>query len=235
MSRIKAISILIVSSLALFCSCSTIERASRHGFDSGYYNHSLKNGQTEKVYLKITDQDVSVYALEESKPRKLAMTLPMGEADSLYVIPSRFSKTSLDIDITSVFLKYRPASQNLQPQLNADLNVALYAGWRHDYYWIEGRKDPLGINQYKIIKRGFDFGIIAGPGMTFIGPSTTNNATSKEYNAMIIEYGIAVFLETNFASFGLATGYDYLANSDRSIWIYNNKPWIGFVIGIALN
>jgi hypothetical protein len=235
MSRIKAISFLFVSSSALFCSCSTIEKASRHGFESGYYKHSLKSKKTEKVYLKITDKDVAVYGLEESKPRKLTMTLPMGEADSLYVIPSRFSKTSLDIDITSVLLKYRPATDNLQPQLNTDLNVALYAGWRHDYYWIVGRKDPLGINQYKIIKRGFDFGVIAGPGTTFIGSSTTNNGTSKEYNAMIIEYGIAAFLETNFASFGLAIGYDYLANSDRSIWIYDNKPWIGFVIGIALN
>jgi hypothetical protein len=37
------------------------------------------------------------------------------------------------------------------------------------------------------------------------------------------------------ASFGFAAGYDYLLSQDRKIWIYNNKPWVGFVVGIALN
>jgi hypothetical protein len=52
---------------------------------------------------------------------------------------------------------------------------------------------------------------------------------------MIIQTGIAGFIESNVASFGLAVGYDYLMNPDRKIWIYTNKPWVGFVVGIALN
>ncbi len=227
--------ILFTGSIALFYSCGVIEKSSIHGFNSGYYKHSPGKGKSEKVYLKTTDNDVAVYPLTEGKPGKLEMTIPIGEADSLYSIPSRFSKTSLDIDLTTIFLKYRPATADLQPQLTAELNVALYIGCRRDYYRIEGKKDPLGNYNYRVIKRGFDFGIFGGPGTTFIGPSTTSNAISKEYNAMIIEYGLAAFIETSFASFGLATGYDHLMNSDRSVWIYNKKPWIGFVIGIALN
>jgi hypothetical protein len=37
------------------------------------------------------------------------------------------------------------------------------------------------------------------------------------------------------ASFGLATGFDYLLGSERNIWLYRNKPWVGFVVGLALN
>lgn len=227
--------ILYIVSIALFSSCSVIEKSSIHGFNSGYYKHSTGKGKAEVVYLQITDTEAAVYPVVDGKPGNQEMTLPIGEADSLYRISSRFSKTSLDIDLTTIFLKYRPASADLQPQLTAELNVALYTGWRHDYYRIEGKKDPLGKNHYRVIKRGFDFGILGGPGTTFIGPSTTSNVISKEYNAMILEYGVAAFIETNFASFGLATGYDHLMNSDRSVWIYDKKPWIGLVIGIALN
>jgi hypothetical protein len=51
---------------------------------------------------------------------------------------------------------------------------------------------------------------------------------------MIIQTGIAGFIESNMASFGLGIGFDHLLNRDRDIWIYNKKPWIGFIVGIAL-
>ena len=108
------------------------------------------------------------------------MNLPLGETDNLDVSPSRFSKTSLDIDITTIFFKYRPATDALQAQLTAELNVALYAGWRHDFYRIEGKKGTLGKNNHRIVKRGFDFGVLGGPGTTFIGPSTTNTSRSAD-------------------------------------------------------
>ncbi len=75
----------------------------------------------------------------------------------------------------------------------------------------------------------------AGPGTTNINPFTTNNRTTNEYSGMIIQTGIAGFLESNMASFGVAVGLDYLLNSDREIWIYNNKLWVGFILGVALN
>jgi hypothetical protein len=83
--------------------------------------------------------------------------------------------------------------------------------------------------------RGFDFGVFAGPGTTLISPFTTQNKRADEYNGMIFQTGIAGFIESNIASFGLAVGYDYLLNPDRKIWIYTDKPWVGFVVGIALN
>ena len=68
-----------------------------------------------------------------------------------------------------------------------------------------------------------------------ISPFTTRNAFSDEYNGFILQAGLAGFLESNVASFGIAAGFDYLLSQDRKIWIYNNKPWVGFIIGIDLN
>ena len=144
-------------------------------------------------------------------------------------------KQSLDIDITTVLLKYRPSVYGLQQQFTTEFNAALYAGWRHDNYKITSIKDPLGKSSHKITNLGYDFGFFAGPGTTLISPFTTNNISLTEYSGMIIQTGIAGFLESNIASFGISIGFDYLMNSDREIWIYNNKPWVGLIVGIAFN
>ncbi len=52
---------------------------------------------------------------------------------------------------------------------------------------------------------------------------------------MIVQAGFAGFIESNIASFGLAVGYDYLLSANRELWVYQNKPWVGLVVGVALN
>lgn len=220
--------------LLVLTSCSTLEKSSQHGFHSNYYTQTSGKNK-EKVYLDITEDNVTVFPIVEGALGKPTTTLSLQPVDSLSQIPLQFSKASLDIDITSILLKFRPATKELPAQLSTDLNVALYAGWRHDVYRLVGKKDPTGKKQNKVISRGYDFGILAGTGSTWIGASTTKTNTTQEYNGMILEFGLAGFLETTFASFGLATGLDYLLSSDRDVWIYNKKPWVGFVVGIALN
>lgn len=71
---------------------------------------------------------------------------------------------------------------------------------------------------------GYDYGIFAGSGVTPVNPFTTNNKTVNDYSGMIFQLGIAGFLESNIASFGLSVGFDHLLNSDREIWVYQNRP-----------
>ena len=217
-------------------SCSTIEKASLHGFNSGYYKLGLKNKNTLQVYADVTDQKIDVYQQVNKQPGKnVFLTLSLLPSDSLMFSPMVFHKASLDIDITSVMLKFRPPVYGLQQQMTSDFNIALYAGWRYDKYSISGKKDPLGMHMAKIKSHGYDLGVFAGPGVTLISPFTTQNNQTNEYSGMIIQTGIAGFIETTVASFGLAVGYDYLMNADRKVWIYHNKPWVGFIVGIALN
>jgi hypothetical protein len=113
--------------------------------------------------------------------------------------------------------------------------MAMYAGMRFDSYKIINRVDPLGKHSYKITNLGYDFGFFAGPRIGPISPFTNNNRTNNEYSGMIFQMGVDGFLESSIACFGIAVGFDYLLNRDREIWIYNNKPWMGFIVGIALN
>ena len=223
--------------IGVFASCNTLEKASLHGFNSGYYKLKSDTIKAQGVYLDVTVEKIDIYHHIKRQPdKKQYLTIPLNTiTDSLIFNRMVFKKQSLDVDITSILLKYRPSVYGLPAQLTTDLNMALYVGWRHDYFHLMSKNDPLGRSYHKISNRGYDFGFFAGPGATLISPFTTQNMRTDEYNGMIIQTGIAGFIESNVASFGLAVGYDYLMNPDRKIWIYTNKPWVGFVVGIALN
>jgi len=226
---------MICCSSIVFTSCSTIEKASQHGFNSGYYKMDVGE-KPENVYVDVSEEKIDVYNIENNTvENKLYQSIPLIINDSTQISPIKFSKQSPDLDITTIFFKYRPSVYNLPAQLTTDLNVALYAGWRYDNYYIRSKTDPLNRKVLKINNFGYDFGVFAGPGTTLICPFTTNNQTSNEYNGMIFQSGVAGFIESDIASFGVAIGFDYLLNNDRNIWIYNNKPWVGFIVGIAFN
>lgn len=219
-----------------FASCSTLERSSTHGFNSGYYKLQSKHKNSENVYVDIIDEKLDVYRVTGKQPDKNKfLTVSLKPSDSLVISPMVFSKKSLDIDITAILLKYHPAVYGLPGQLNTDFNAALYAGWRHDNYNIKGKTDPLGKTYHEISNWGYDFGFFIGPGSTPISPFTTKNQITDEYSGLIIQTGFAGFIESNLASFGISIGVDYLMNSDSDVWIYTNKPWVGFIVGIALN
>jgi hypothetical protein len=236
MKRYARCFILLFAFMIFFSSCSIMEKSSMHGFSSGYYK--LKSGpeNTEKVYVDANEENIDVYPVEGNQLIKNErMAIPLLPTDTLFSHPFVFSKQSLDIDITTILFKYFPSVHDLPAQLNTDFNAALYAGWRHDYYRVKGNKDPLGKCRYEIVNRGFDYGVFAGTGSTLISPFTTQNARADEYNGFVLQFGLAGFVESNVASFGIGIGFDYLLSPDRDIWIYNNRPWVGFIIGIALN
>jgi hypothetical protein len=206
--------------------CRVVEQSSQHGFNSGYYLNASKEPDREKVYLDISEDTVTVYSIKENNIDKPQQVIPFTQTGSEVDVAAKFYKSSLDIDVTSILFKYRPTTHDIPSQLSTDLNIALYAGWRQDTYRIVGNTDALGRTCNKVINRGYDFGFLAGTGSTVIGPATTNNKVNYEYNGMILEIGFAAFIEASFASFGLATGFDHLLNSDRNNWIYNKKPWL---------
>ncbi len=220
----------------IFISCSTLEKASQHGFQSGYYKMRSDQTPAQKVYVDRTEDKVEVYQAPHKKPDlddSFGFTLNSEESEPGKKLS--FTKSSLDIDLATILMKYRPSVQGLPSQLTSDLNISLYAGWRRDQYRRSCTTDPLGRHINRMSSRGFDIGLFGGLGTTAITPFTTQNKREYEYSGMILQSGIAGFLEFNIASFGFALGWDYLVHSDREVWIYQNKPWLGFMVGIALN
>jgi hypothetical protein len=227
---------LLVAIALLLHSCQTLQKSSQHGLNSGYYRLIEKDQPDQRIYLDTPDDQLIMYKTDQGAVQQNASrNIVLGRADSLLQQPIRLKKQSLDIDLTSILLKYRPSSFGEAPQLVTDFNFAVYTGWRFDTFKVISEKDPLGNGHNRIANHGFDFGVFAGPGTTLISPFTTRDRRAAEYNGLIIQSGLAMFVETDLASFGIAGGFDYLLNEDRNVWIYHNKPWAGFIVGIALN
>jgi hypothetical protein len=227
---------ILLPGLCGLASCSLLEKASLHGLGNGRYSMKVGKRSCETVYADVAEEQISLHRLQNSRPDSLPFLrlplVPGQRADSGWVVLRR---QSLDIDISSVLFKYRPSVYGLPPQLSNEFNLALYAGWRFDYFRYRSRRDALGRYRPSLSGRGFDMGIFAGPGTTLISPFTTRGQRSDEYNGMIMQTGIAAFFELSMASFGFAAGADFLAGPDRKNWIYQNRLWLGFVVGIALN
>lgn len=221
---------------ALLSACSVIEQSSTHGFNSGNYSLNTPSEKHQQVYLDVSDTAVRIFSKDSVSPgAEPTTTMFPGQTTDIDYSGWRFSKTSLDIDITSILLKYRFGNDGRQGELITDFNAALYAGWRKDNFKVKQAKDPLGNKPLRLSNSGFDFGAFAGLGSAAINSYSTAGVITDEYNGLIVQCGVAGFLETKWVSFGISVGYDFLANSDHKYWVYHKKPWLGLIIGIALN
>jgi hypothetical protein len=130
-------------------------------------------------------------------------------------------------------LKYRPHEGNIAPQLSAGINGIFYLGFRKDFFRVLSHLSPVNSPTTFIRHTGFDFGPFAGIGITPVNPTTTMFRTAQEYDGVVFQKGFAVFGTIENFSVGFSIGFDNLINKNRDIWVYNNKPWLGIIIGVA--
>ncbi len=233
------ISCLAVTAFLLVSGCAPFDEIYSHEFSSGYFKLKRTDASSENVYLKETDDSLIVYPVTcTGSSKKIELSLPRVEhianiGPGEYLYNSTFVKTSPDIDLSSVVLKFRPAAANVPPQLNANVNGVIYTGFRKDYFKIKVKPSWIDEELPYIRQTGFDFGIFAGIGITPVNPTVTGSGTMLEYDGIIFQKGFSVFATYEHISVGLALGFDNLLDHNKSVWIYNNKPWIGLVLGIA--
>jgi hypothetical protein len=235
MNRIQAI-LLILSSL-IFSRCAPLETIATHDFSSGYYRLDVKDANPSKVYIDLNNDSLTLFSMKDGDKvnpdpgsAKHFNISELSPENLLY--SARFVRNSVDADLATIITKYRPALDGVPPQMNSNLNAALYVGARKDFFSIRQHKQVFRSTSF-VRQTGFDAGLFAGFGMSFISPTVTAGRTDREYDGIIFQKGAAVFFTYDHISLGLACGFDNLFGPDSGIWIYNNKPWIGLSLGIA--
>jgi hypothetical protein len=227
--------ILIAISLS---SCGTLKKATLHGLNNGYYHKTNPDGSKQKIYLSVTEDSVICYPVtnkaEINKAEKpdtfyLNTTLSHPVTSGL-----KLQKTGLDFDITTVLFKYRFKTDALPAQLNANLNLAGYIGYKKEFFNFRDQQHPDGRHTSDLQHFTIDFGILSGFGSTPVNPSTTANRLNIEYDGFVWQNGGAVFVGWNIFTFGIGVGCDILLDQNKNHWIYNGKPWLGLVIGLTL-
>jgi hypothetical protein len=234
------ISILLIMGLLIFLSdgCVSVDKLSRHDFDSGFYKLKREGADPVNVYSDVTGDSVVVYSMKVEGNKetpdisscvgtKISSIKP---GDNFY--NSCFVQNSVDVDLTTVLLKLRPSSKNVPNQLSYSVNAALYIGLRRDYYKFITNKSPLR-EEYTFIRQiGFDAGLFAGIGITPVNPFVTEGNETLEYDGMVFQKGIAGFFTIDRMSVGFTIGFDNLLDHNKNVWVYTNKPYIGLIIGI---
>jgi hypothetical protein len=219
--------------------CVPFDKIYSHDFNSGFFKLKTFGLKPEKIYLSLKEDSLVVYPLllKDKSILSDTSTIRVDKISSVgpgsYFYNSTFIKTSADVDLSTVLLKYRPAVADVQSQLNANINGIFYAGFRKDFFRIKSHLSPLREINTFVRHTGFDFGLFAGIGITPVNPTVTRNRTTREYDGIVFQKGISVFVTFEDMSVGLALGFDNLLDNNKDIWIYNQKPWIGIAIGIA--
>jgi hypothetical protein len=234
-------SIILVFGLVvlLSVSCASLGKLSRHDFESGFYKLKVQGAAPSRVYAEVTEDSIIVYPVTSdgksefpNTSTSLSTRVSRIKKDS-YFYRSSFTNNSFDIDLTSIIFKSRHSRDDVPNQFSADLDVAVYLGFRKDFYNIVSPVHPFHEEKSFIRQIGFDIGLFAGIGSSPVNPTVTNNIVSQEYDAMIFQKGFAGFISINKISIGLAVGFDNLIDKSRSLWIYNQKPYLGLIISVS--
>lgn len=237
--RRERLIVLILSAATIFYSCVPLQSISRHSFDSGYYKLKYPGSKPAHVYVHLSDDSLVVHNVTFDSGKKAPDPNPAGKIEiskikpGSYLYQSTFTRKSPDFDLSTVALKYRPAISGVPNQLSYNVNALLYLGYRKDYYFIKSHPTPLKTNHSHLLQIGFDAGLFAGFGITPLNPTVTDSKIVQEYDGFFFQKGIAAFITIEQMSVGLSLGFDNLLDSNSKNWIYNQKPWIGIIIGIA--
>jgi hypothetical protein len=230
--------LLVVVSLLPY-GCAPFDKIYSHDFSSGYYKLKGPETSVPKVYVETNGDSLTLYPAngigksltpDLSSP-KISAISSIAPNSNLY--NSTFVRTSADIDLSTILLKYRPHAGNVPSQLSTNVNGIFYVGFRKDFFKVISHVSPGRVRKNSIRHTGFDFGPYAGIGIAPVNYTVTMNATLQEYDGIVFQKGFAVFGTVENMSVGFSIGFDNLLDKNKNIWVFNGKPYFGIIIGIA--
>ena len=237
-------SVFLVFLLLLFTSsCSTLQESSKYQFSEGFYRVKLHDDARAKtMYVDPQEEDSVVLYPVLSSAKGLTLDSlnrvvlnTSTERDEPLAEHYTFASPSFDLDILTIPLKYRPDTEGLPRQLTTSFQAAIYTGFRTDYYRMGYTSTPLGNQKRHFNHFGFSMGVFAGFGSAFINEGFTNGTIAYEYDAFILNGGVAGIMGVNNFTLGLCVGIDHLMDQNREEWVYQHKPWVGLAFGLNLN
>ncbi|MBC5773649.1 hypothetical protein H8S95_06210 [Pontibacter sp. KCTC 32443] len=149
-------------------------------------------------------------------------------------IKSAFVNKAFGFNVITVPFKFRPPQDDVPQQLNTSFNAALAAGFRSDRYTYKKVTLAPGLQRRERFHSGYGVGLFLGAGTVLVRSAFINNALPHDYDGMVVYYGGSIVLGLGRFNTGIALGFDLLADKYKDLWIYQNKPWIGAVLGVKL-
>ena len=221
---------LFLVSASIFTGCSTLQNSSKYELANGKYK-LITEKKIVNSYVENSGDTVKIIYL----PSKTFMLLPL-KTNDVIMARQKLIVPSFDIDILTALLKVRPSVKQILPaQLNTNFNGNIYVGKRTDVYNISYHKNAIDEYTRYINHFGISGGIILGISNTAMNATTTNNNITSDYDGIVLQKGIAGIIAVNKLTIGLSIGFDNLLDKNKSVWLYEKKPWYGLMLGLNLN
>lgn len=216
--------------MLILSGCATLKNNALHDLKDGMYQVRIEN-KNHDVYLDSEGDSIRINDISS----KISSIFPL-KTEAYLTLNQKLIKSSLDLDILTALFKIRTEVKNkIYTQLNANFNGNIYLGYRTDIYHIEYLKNPIGKFHRHINHFGFSGGFFLGLGNTAMTPTTTNNLITQEYDGILLQKGVAGIVAINNLTIGLSVGIDTLLDENKNVWLYQNKPWYGLMLGLNLN
>ena len=223
---------------ALLFGCTTMSEPAKSRLTNGYYITKNPQGVKESRYVYYQNDTIRIYSLNKADNK----TIDTARA-SVLIFPAEtknaienfsFSKRSLSLNFQTIIFKFRPATANIPNQLSTEFNFNLYLGRRTDIYRIRYQANPLELNNRKFDRLAFSYGFFTGLGETPMSGSVTQNQITYFYDGLVWLNGVGGIIGTKTFTLGVGVGMDQLLDRNHDVWIYQRKPWLGFLLGIKL-
>lgn len=91
------------------CSCAGFKNAPKYQLQNDYYSFHQPGQKPTRVFVNVKEDSIEVIRLDKS-------------IEVVSGVDEYFVKKTIDIDVMSIAFKYRPSSQGLPRQLNANFN-----------------------------------------------------------------------------------------------------------------
>lgn len=221
---------LLLLALLLLSGCNAFRNHSKQNLEAGYFNQ--KSPTKNQVYVFPTDTSIDIYTLSDSSQKSILCLPNVSLIQQPECILSQFS---FDLDFLTFPIKFRPATGGVPAQLNSNVNGALYLGFRTDRFKINYDFTPVHFYHRSVFHLGFSVGAFAGIGNSYISSSFVSQNSPSEYDALVFSKGVAAIIGINRFTMGLTLGFDQLLDENKTVWIYQNKPWLGIGFGLNLN
>ncbi len=225
--------------LLFFSSCALLKKTAKQELSDGLYTKKSSSNKS-RVYVNVLEETIHLYpTIKQNNVSVLDTSSPyevyLPKLQSSEKIDFKLSKTSFDVDFFTIPFKLRFAEKSVPTQLNANINGAVYLGYRRDTYKINYHTNLLKTSIRKTNHFGYSLGFFTGFGNTFMSPTNTDNVLQQEYDGIVWGKGIAGIIGINNFTIGLTLGFDNLLDKNKSIWIYESRPWLGLAFGLNLN
>jgi len=203
-----------------------------------YLNQNIKDAKWkvpyEYVYYGLIDtlRDISNYKLLKSHVND-ATTF---EGDFKIGDTFNYKTSTTNLQSLTIPFKIRFKQDSISSQISTGVNVGLSIAFKRQlksYAPISAKSNSAPIS-YK--ESNFEYSIAPFLGVTTIDltAANTGNEMNKDKKVFGLSYGVIGTIGINKFDLGLGFGFDAGLNKESKNWIYQNKPWLGIVLGLDL-